>query len=49
VHVPREERGADFLLELLDALTDRRLCPAHALGRAGERSLLDDRQEMLEL
>ena len=49
VHVAREEGGAHFLLELLDALTDGRLRPAHALGRARERALFDDRQEMFEL
>ena len=49
VHVAGEERRADLLFELLDALTDRRLRPAHALGRARERALFDDGQEMFEL
>ena len=40
---------AEFLLELLDALANRRLRAAHALGRAREAALLGDGQEVLEL
>ena len=49
VHVAREERRADFFLELLDALADGRLRAADALGGAGEGALFDDGEEMLEL
>ena len=43
------ERRADLVLEFLDALADRRLRPAHALGGAREGALFDHGQEVLEL
>jgi hypothetical protein len=49
VHVAREERRSELLLELPHAFADRRLRAADALGRARKRTLLDDRQEMFEL
>ena len=49
VDVARKERRADFFFELLDALADRRLRAAHALGRARERAFFDDGEEVFEL
>src|SRR5262249_46757916 len=49
VHVAREERRADGLLQLLDALAHRGLGATDALGGAGEVALLGHGQEMLEL
>ena len=49
VHVARKERRADFFLELLDALADRRLRAAHALGGARERAFFDDGEKVFEL
>jgi hypothetical protein len=49
VHVAREQRCADFFFELLDALADGGLRPAHALRRARERPFLDDGEKVFEL
>ena len=49
VDAAREQQRAKLLFEFLDALADRGLSPAHPLGRARERSLLDDGEKVLEL
>ena len=49
VHVAREERRADLVLELLDALTDGRLRAADALGGARKGAFFDDGEEVFEL
>ena len=49
VDVAGEERRADLLLELLDALADGRLRAADALGRARERAFFDDGEKVFEL
>ncbi len=49
VDVARKERRTHFLFELLDALRDRGLRAAHALGRTRERALFDDGEKVLEL
>ena len=48
-HVAREERHAEGIFELLDALADGRLRAKHALGSAGEAPFFDDSEKMLEL
>src|SRR4030095_5068634 len=44
-----EERDADFVLELLDALADGRLRATDSLGGARERSFFADGEEVFEL
>jgi hypothetical protein len=49
VDIAREERRPDFLFELLDALADRGLRPAHSFRCSRERAFFDDCQEVFEL
>ena len=49
LNVSRKERHADFFLEPLDALADRRLASAYALGRACKRPFVHDGEKVLEL
>ena len=49
VHVPGEQRRADFFLEAPDALTDRRLSAVHPLRGARERTFIDNRKKVFEV
>ena len=48
-HVAGEQRHADRFLELLHALTDRRLCAMNPFGRAREASLFGNGEKVLQL